>query len=63
MLQTRILNFRQRSTGSCDSCRLTFEAFVRDQRIAERLVVFVHHSFVVSFADDFTRITPTEIVH
>lgn len=35
---------------------LTFEAFVWDHRITERLIVLVHHSLLATFANDLARV-------
>lgn len=71
---TRILDVR----GSPPWSPLTLEALVGDHRVMERLVVLVHHSLVVTFADDLAEgvsgtsffnlpdlpgITPTEVIH
>lgn len=43
--------------------QLTFETLVGNHRIIERLVILIHHSLLVAFTNDFTRVTPREVVH
>lgn len=43
--------------------RLTLEALVWDHRIVKHLIVLIDDRLLVALANDFTGVTPTEVVH